>query len=201
MKNRNNCIFGLLIVALMVVAPLASRAQTSGVSGVEPKQKEYKTTLKWNALYWAVGVINMSVETKIDKHFTFNGDLVFSPWAEIAGRPYLGGQAIAEFRYYPKVAFRGFYVGVYGAFDQYRVSKWDHPATDVQEGIGMSYGLTLGYQLPIGKRWSIDFYLAGGWHLGWYIGYDTLNGGRYADWNKSGEWIPYKAGVAFSFKL
>ncbi|MEF9950666.1 MAG: DUF3575 domain-containing protein [Mucinivorans sp.] len=199
MKNTHRLAIALL--SLLLFIPLLGHAQQDSTHTVTHKSKEYKTTLKWNALYLAVGVVNMSVETKIARHFSFNGDVVFSPWAEIGGRPYLVGQAIAEFRYYIKQTFDGFYAGVYGAFDQYRLSKFDHPATDIQEGIGMCYGLTLGYQLPIGKRWTMDFYLSGGWHLGWYIGYDTLNGGRYADWNKSGEWIPYKIGVAFALKI
>ena len=35
------------------------------------------TALKWNALYWAVGVPNMSVETRLGNRFTFNGDVVW----------------------------------------------------------------------------------------------------------------------------
>lgn len=113
----------------------------------------------------------------------------------------MGLQAIAGARYYPKQAFKGFYVGADAAFDTYKVSKWDHPATDIQHGVGMYYGLTLGYQLSIGKRWNMDFYAGGGWHLGWYWGEDMLTGQPYVGWNKSGEWLPYKLGVTFAYRL
>ena len=95
------------------------------------------TALKWNALYWAVGVPNMSVETRIGERFTFNADAVYSPWKSIKGRPMLGLQLIPEVRFYPRAAFRGFYVGAYVSYDSYKVSKWDHPKTDVQHGIGL----------------------------------------------------------------
>lgn len=160
-----------------------------------------QTTLKFNALYWAVGVTNVSVETRLAPKFTFNGDVVFSPWESIKGRPYFGGQVISEFRFYPRAAFSGFYVGAYAAFDSYKTSKWDHPPTDVQHGVGLSLGATLGYQLKIAKRWNMDFYVGGGWHHGWYYGINTATGAMYAPWNKSGEWLPYKVGVAFAYRL
>lgn len=159
------------------------------------------TTLKTNALYWAVAVPNLSVETKLGKKVTFNGDVVFSFWESINSRPMRGFQLIAEGRFYIKEAFKGFYVGGYVAYDHYKVSKWGHPWYEVQHGNGLALGITLGYQMEIARRWNMDFYAGGGWHHGWYYGEDRLNGGRYADWNRSGEWIPYKVGVAFAYKL
>lgn len=159
------------------------------------------TALKWNALYWVVGVPNMSVETRLANKWTFNGDVVYSPWKSIKGRPFLGLQVIPEVRFYPKEAMKGFYVGGYVSYDSYKVSKWDHPKTDVQHGIGLGLGVTLGYQIDIARRWGMDFYAGGGWHLGWYYGVNTLTGQRYANWNRSGEWIPYQLGVTFSYRL
>lgn len=163
-----------------------------------------QTYIKTNALYWAVLVPNVSVETRLHDNFTFNGDFVISLWEDIGGRMLKGTQTIAEFRYYPKQSFKGFYVGAYAAFDSYNVSKWDHNSNELQHGVGISLGLTLGYQLAIAKRWNMDFYLGGGWHHGWYWGERRLPEGgteMYAPWNKSGEWIPYKAGVTFAYRL
>lgn len=160
-----------------------------------------QTTIKTNALYWAVLAPNIGVETRLGEHFTFNGEVVGLLWEKINERPYMGVQVIVGARYYPKQAFQGFYVGADAAFDAFKVSKWDHPAADVQHGVGMYYGLTLGCQISIGKRWNIDFYAGGGWHLGWYYAthYDTDV--ITAPWNKSGEWIPYKLGVTFAYRL
>ncbi len=165
-------------------------------------QARSQTRIKTNALYWAVLVPNVSVETYLGPHFTFNGDVVMSFWESIHGRPYMGGQVIAEGRYYIKEAFRGFYAGAYFGFDRYRVSKWDHPATDIHHGYGLAPGLTLGYQFSIGGRWNMDCYVGGGWHAGRYYMTDKNTGEVTVEkWNKSGEWIPYKAGVAFSYRL
>lgn len=159
------------------------------------------TTLKWNTIYWVMGVPNMSVETRLSDKFTFNGDVVISPWLSIKGRPLQGLQLIAEARFYPKQAFKGFYVGAYAGYDSYEVSKWDHPKTDVQHGIGVGIGATLGWQIDIARRWGMDFYLGYGWHHGWYYGIYEPTGDLYVAWNKSAEWIPYKVGVTFAYRL
>lgn len=176
-------------VLLSVSALLPGRVRAQG------------TALKWNALYWVVGVPNMSVETRLNGKFTFHGDAVYSPWKSVKGRPLLGLQLISEVRFYPREAFRGFYVGGYVAYDSYKVSKWDHPKNEVQHGIGIGIGATVGWQIELARRWGLDFYVGGGWHHGWYYGVDTSTGLRYVPWNKSGEWIPYQAGIAFSYRL
>lgn len=163
-----------------------------------------QTYIKSNSLYWAALVPNVSVETRLGEHFTFNGDVVSSFWENINGRPLVGTQFIAEGRWYPKQAFKGFYVGAFFGFDTYKLSKWDHPATDIQHGIGWALGVTIGGQISIAKRWNMDFYVGGGWHLGKYWGETILPDGTsqmYAPWNASGEWIPYKAGVSFGYRL
>lgn len=163
-----------------------------------------QTYIKSNALYWVGLLPNVQVETRLADNFTFQGELNASLWESVFdGRPMMGLQAIAGFRWYPRQAFKGFYVGVDASFDVYKVSNFItlYPPYKVQHGVGMYYGLTLGYQLSIGKRWNMDFYAGGGWHLGWYYGVDTRTGELFVPWNKSGEWLPYKLGVAFAYRL
>jgi len=168
-----------------------------------------QTYIKTNALYWAVLLPNVGVETRLSNHFTFEGEVNGSLWKSIDDRPYLGMQVMAGGRYYIKESFKGFYVGGDISFDVYEASKWDHwnndyGGIDVQHGVGVYLGVTLGYQMPIGRRWNMDFYAGGGWHHGWYWGDTKMADGShvmYAGWNRSGEWIPYKAGVTFAYRL
>lgn len=175
-----------LLLALLLCGSLTASAQTY---------------IKTNALYWLGLLPNVQVETNLGAGFTFQGEVNASAWESIKGRPLLGAQFIVGARWYPKAAFKGFYVGGDFGFDIYKVSKWDHPATDIQHGIGYYLGVTLGYQISIAKRWNMDFFAGGGWHLGKYWGEDLLTGQPYALWNASGEWIPYKIGVTFSYRL
>jgi hypothetical protein len=49
----------------------------------------------------------------------------------------------------------------------------------------------------------VDCFLGGGWHQGYYKGYYIV-GERYEtvrNYNKSGEWLPYRGGVMVSYKL
>jgi hypothetical protein len=51
----------------------------------------------------------------------------------------------------------------------------------------------------------LDFFLGGGWHQGFYHGYyNDGTSGRYEgveNWNKSGEWLPYRGGVMVSYRI
>lgn len=169
-----------------------------------------QTYIKTNALYWAVLFPNVQVETRLGNQFTFQGEVNASLWT-IKDRPMMGAQFIAGARWYPKQAFKGFYVGGDFAFDVYKLSKWDHwknptyaDGIDIQHGIGWYLGVTVGYQISIARRWNMDFFAGGGWHLGQYWGESVFPDGSsqmYAPWNKSGEWIPYKLGVTFAYRL
>lgn len=162
-----------------------------------------QTNLKWNALYWALGIVNMSAETRLANQWTLNGDLVYSPWESISGNPMKFGQAIAEARFYPKGAFNGFYFGGYGAYHRlFKFTKWNYFNKNLyQKGNGMSFGATLGYQLKINDRWSLDVYAGYGWQHSKYRGYYKATGKKYVDTNGSGEWLPYKLGASFAYRL
>lgn len=162
-----------------------------------------QTKMKWNVLYWAVGVANVSVETRLSNHWTLNGDLVYSPWESLGGNPMKFSQTLVEGRYYPRGAFNGFYGGVYGAYHHlFKFTKWNYINKDhYQRGNGMSFGATLGYQLEINSRWGMDVYVGYGWQHTTYKGYLKSSGERYVDTNGSGEWLPYKLGAAFVYRL
>lgn len=161
-----------------------------------------QTKLKWNAAYWLFGVTNMSVETKLGGKFTFNTDLVFSPWKSIANHPFLFGQVIPELRFYPRGAFNGFYVGGFGAFQVFRMSKWNYINTGkYQKGRGFTVGASVGYELQINSRCSLDMFAGGGWQNSQYRGYYIDTGEQYVGWNGSGEWLPYKIGLSFAYRL
>lgn len=173
------------------------------ILGLSLSAVQAQTQLKWNALYWAVGVVNMSAETKISNKWTLNGDLVYSPWESLDGNPMKFGQVLAEGRYYPKGAFNGFYVGGYAGYHKmFKFTKWNYINKDrYQKGDGISLGATLGYELKISDRWAIDMYAGYGWQHSEYKGYVKSTGEMYVDKNGSGEWLPYKLGVAFAYRL
>lgn len=180
----------LLLSAILALSLFSTAAQA-------------QTHLKWNALYWAIGIANMSAETKLAEKWTLNGDLVYSLWESIDGNPMKFGQAIAEGRYYPKRAFDGFYMGAYASYHRlFKFTKWNYVNRDMhQKGNGKSFGATFGYQLKVSDRWGLDMYASYGWQHSKYRGYMNSTKEMYIDTNGSGEWLPYKLGVAFTYRL
>lgn len=163
---------------------------------------EAQTRLKANMVYWAVGIVNASVETKLSSHWTFNGELVYSPWKSIDGNHFEFLQIIPEARYYVKSAFDGFYLGGYGSFQFFDMTKWNYwNQHKYQRGRGFSLGLNIGYAYSIDDTWGIDVYIGAGWQNSQYRGYDTRTHEMYVGWNGSGEWLPYRLGIALSYQL
>ena len=159
-----------------------------------------QTHLKVNALYTAALLPNISIETKLNPKFTLEAEIFGSPWKSINDKPYLMVGVLTGARYYINESFDGFYVGAYVSGNKFKVSKWNYTANSVQRGWGMCVGGTVGYQLAISPKCNMDFYVGGGFHHAWYWGEIVSTGKEYVGWNKSAEWLPYRAGVSFAFK-
>lgn len=161
-----------------------------------------QTRIKTNAAYWAILAPNIAVEKKIADHFTVEGQTGFAYWNSLMDKkPFKWAQLLGGVRYYPKKEFEGFYVGNYASGNAFIISKYNYGPDKVQHGYGISLGATIGYQFEISKRWNLDCYFGGGWHHAWYWGEDRKTGEKYIGWNRSGEWMPYRIGISFSYLI
>ena len=167
-------------------------------------QLQAQTFIKYNPVPNFVGAINLGVETSIGKKITFSFDILTSPW-DYNGKPRKFIFFVPEVRYHFKQKYKGFYVGGHMAYLSYDAQKWNYVDEGVYEqGMGYILGATLGYQLPIAKKWNLDFFIGGGWQEGFYKRY-TIDTGERVDgathWNISGDWYLYRGGVMVSYKL
>ncbi|MFV5699223.1 DUF3575 domain-containing protein [Flavobacterium sp. ZT3R17] len=164
-----------------------------------------QTYVKVNALTALVAVPNIGIETSIGKKSTFQFDILVSPWKSINGLPYEFLTIIPEYRYFFKEKYNGFYAGAHIGGSLYKVSKGIHSKFNQYEnGFGYMIGATIGYQKKINNKFILDCFLGGGSHQGFYKGYYVGTNERYdkaKDYNKSGEWLPYRGGVMISYKL
>lgn len=184
MNNRYILRYSLIIATLFLfVAPKVSA----------------QTHLKTNALYLAALVPNIAIETRLNSNFTFEAEAFASLWKSINDKPYLVGALLVGSRYYLKESFKGFYIGAYASGEKFKFSKWNYTSDQVQRGLGMCLGGTIGYQFAIGPKCNMDLYFGGGFHHAWYWGETLSTGEQYVGWNKSAEWLPYRAGVSFAF--
>ena len=167
-------------------------------------QVQSQTFIKYNPVPNFVGAINLGVETSIGKKTTFSFDILTSPW-DYDGKPRKFIYFVPEVRYHFNQKFKGFYAGGHAAFTVFDSQKWTYEESDWnQEGFGYIFGATIGYQLPIAKRWNLDFFIGGGWQQGYYKAYSIETGERVdkaVHWNISGDWYLYRGGVMVSYKL
>ena len=163
-----------------------------------------QTVVKAN-ITTALGFPQLGVETSLGEKTSFQVDAMASLWKSINGGPQQMYMLVPEFRYYPKKALEGFYFGLHVGASAYKLQKWNYINTDYyQKGYNVLYGGTLGYQVKINDKFSLDVFLGGGSQQGYYRGYLLSSGERYESakkFNKSGEWLPYRGGIMIVYKL
>ena len=163
-----------------------------------------QTVVKAN-ITTVLGYPQIGLETTLGKKTTFQIDALTSLWKSFNGGPQQILMVVPEFRYYPKKALEGFYFGVHVGGSKYKFQKWNYINTDYyQQGYSLLYGVTVGYQVKLSERFSLDAFLGGGFQQGYYKGYLLSSGERYdiaTKYNKSGEVIPYRGGLMVVYKL
>ena len=166
-----------------------------------------QTYIKANAVTALLLVPNIGVETSIGKKITFQADVMASFWESFNGHhPMKLYSLVTEVRYHFQEKYNGFYFGGHAGVDRYQIQKWIYWDTNMYEdGIGYKFGATIGYEKKLNDRWLLDFFVGGGWHQGYYKGYyNDGTPGRYENvknWNRSGDWLPYRGGIMVSYRL
>ncbi|MFL9829393.1 DUF3575 domain-containing protein [Flavobacterium sp. ST-87] len=164
-----------------------------------------QTYIKFNGLSALVGVPQVGIETSIGVKSTLSIDIFASFWKSFDGKPMQAIMLTPEYRYYFKEKYKGLYLGAHTGPDAYKLQKWNYWGTNKYEkGLGYRIGATIGYQKKLSDKLTLDAFIGGGWHQGFYKGYYTDQPGRYESatkYNKSGEWLPYRGGVMISYKL
>jgi len=164
-----------------------------------------QTYVKVNTLTTLLTIPNVGFETRIGKKSTFQFDITALFWKSIDGKPSQFYIFIPEYRYHFNENHHGFYVGVHAGFTLFNFQKWNYLNTNLYEkGLGYVMGVTIGYQKKIKNRFLLDFFLGGGNSQGFYKGYiigtDERNDSA-KNYNKSGEWLPYRGGVMLSYRI
>ncbi|MFB3388497.1 DUF3575 domain-containing protein [Flavobacterium sp. LAR06] len=166
-----------------------------------------QTYLKFNAATALLAIPNVGIETSIGEKTTFSVDVMASFWESFNGHSPMKFYTLTpEVRYHFKEKYNGFYVGGHIGPDIYEIQKWNYwDSNKYEHGFGYRMGVTIGYNIKINDKFLLDIFAGGGWHQGFYHGYyNDGTPGRYEkaeNWNKSGEWLPYRGGVMLSYKL
>ncbi|QYS87149.1 DUF3575 domain-containing protein [Flavobacterium oreochromis] len=163
-----------------------------------------QTTIKGN-ISTIVGIPQVGIETKIGQKLTFQADVMTSLWESVNNAPQKFIIFIPEVRYQFNTLEKGFYIGGHIGGSSYKMQKWNYiNSGKYQEGYSLLLGATIGFKVPINNSFSIDLFVGGGSQQGFYKGYYLETGERYEtadNFNKSGEWLPYRGGVMICYKL
>lgn len=178
----------------------------------ETEKSKKSLYLKGNALFVPLSMINLGLEYQLGKKTTLQADGFISPWKSVLNNHLQIYMAHLEGRYYFEEAFKGWYFGANAGLGVYDMSKWNYWDTGkFQRGFNYMLGVSIGYQWQWKENWNIDLYVGGGNSQGFYRGYVGVPPDnhffRYDDpkwernWNRSGEWIPYRGGLMISYKI
>ena len=177
-----------LLVLLFIAAPLFSQ-----------------TYFKFNAPSTLLGIPQIGIETSLVKKITFQGDVLGSYWNSVNGAPFKTIMIFAEGRYHFREKYNGLYLGGHIGGSKFTLQKWNYINKGLyQKGYAMFFGFTVGYQFKLNDKWMVDMFMGGGNQQAAYKGYYLGTEERYdpaKDYNKSGEWLPYRAGIMFSYRL
>ena len=212
------CLLSVLFGLSLLLVPVAnvSGAEQTDTSILQTAVGQPRINVKMNTLLF-LGFINPAVEFKVMKKWTVQMEAlgVFYPYNFMGtGKPLVMGTCFGEFRYYPKTAFKGFYLSPNLGFSVYKLNKGLVPGYKgayegdyYQQGYNVMAGVTLGYQWNIGKHWSLELAWGAGYQHSVYHGFNR--GGKdepyveyYIGRNASAEWLPlYKGGFFVGYRF
>ena len=148
-------------------------------------------------------IYNIGFEAILKKHLSFQADVSASFWKSINGGPLEFVIITPEIRYHINKDNQGIYFGGHIAGSTFKLQKWNYAETQYyQQGYNYMIGATVGYQKKISNKFLIDIFVGGGNQQAFYKGFSLETGERVEkahDYNKSGEWLPYRGGIMFSY--
>lgn len=199
----------IFITLLICCFFVSSYAQTHTTPEEEAKPK---INIKLNSVV-ALGIVNPAVEFRV-----FNkGSVQLEGWGVYAPRNYLGtgypcslALMYGEFRFYPKVVFKGFFCGVHIGGGVYRLNKNILPIfgylkepKSIQVGQNIIVGLTVGYHFTFNKHWGLEIVAGYGRQFSTYEAYTPQKDVTvlHRELNGSAEYLPTKAGVLVTYRF
>jgi len=166
----------------------------------------YRFALRANILYDALGVPNLGLEWRVDEGWAVNLDAGASNWGSTTGTMQKLWFVNPEMRYYMGNA-RRFYVGAGGNYAKYNVYKGvigSMASKDTgYQGSMWNVGATVGYQLPLGRSFALDFNLGLGYNSFSYDSFELINGIRVKKERDQTKNLfgPTQAGVSLVWKF
>ncbi len=193
----------LFAIALMVLMCIPSKGQAQD-----------KVALKANLLYGAVAQTpNLGIEIGLGAKTTLDISGGYN-WFNLKGKPGNNKKLVhwlvqPEFRYFLCERFSGHFFGVHALGSQFNIGKRNLPLLFGKgseayrhEGWAVGGGLSYGYQLPLAKRWNLEFNLGLGYAFMLFDKWEQPRCGNLVEPDVTRHYFgPTKAGVTVMFLL
>lgn len=174
----------------------------------ESMQREapYGFAVRTNLLYDALLMPTLGVEWRFNEHVGIRLDGSLSWWGGKHDKVQKMWLLNPEVRWY-LLREKRFYVGASGSYGEYNIYKYmlgGIVSKDTgYQGTMWNAGLTVGYQLPLSRCFSIDFNLGLGYTRSEYDSFSITDGVRvYEESNKTKKfWGPTQAGISLVWTI
>ena len=181
---------------------------TAIVETIVPKIEEWnrKLYLKTNALFWGMGMTNVSAEIDLAKHWSFALPVTYSAWNYFTSTVKFRTLAVQpEFRYWFNENNQKFFIGAHFGYAQYNVAvDGDYRYQDHGgKSPALGGGLSVGYRIPISKndKWHIEFTLGAGVYGLHYDKFYNVNNGKLIETYRKTYWGIDNAAVNISYRF
>ena len=190
-----------------------AREQQAGADAVqsrtEPAEpaKPYHVAVRTNLLYDAMLLPTLGVEWRINEHVGIKLDGSLAWWGGSTGKVQKMWLVNPEVRWY-LLHDKRFYVGASGTYGEYNIYKYALGSILSKDDTGYqgklwNAGLTVGYQLPLSRHFTVDFNLGLGYTRSEYDSFTMTDGMRvYEGQNKTKNlWGPMQAGISLVWTI
>ena len=164
---------------------------------------------KINIALAAVAIANPAIEFSVSQRSAVQLEFFgsFHPRNFLgSGNPFIATVGYAEYHYYIRDNFKGFYFGGTMGCGNWKMNRsqilvgYGNPTGNYDLGYSLIMGLNLGYKFLIKERWGIDINLGGGWVHSLHESYNK-HGILVNKMNGSDEFLPFKGGIYISYRL
>lgn len=173
---------------------------------IRETEQPYRFAVRTNVLYDAFLLPTLGVEWRMNENVGIRLDGSLSWWGGEHDKVQKMWLLNPEVRWY-LLHDKRFYVGASGSYGEYNIYKYmlgGIVSKDTgYQGTMWNAGLTVGYQLPLSRCFSIDFNLGLGYTRSEYDSFSITDGVRvYEESNKTKKfWGPTQAGISLVWTI
>ncbi len=162
-----------VVVERVVVTPVPEpdKAPRGGYQSASRLTGLPLIALKTNLLADATATISIGAEIRTGHSFTLDLPVTYNIWDFKDNRKWRNFTFKPEMRWWTCEAFNGHFFGLNAFYAEYNVNNLPKPFSDKMreyryDGWLAGAGISYGYQWIVGKRWSLEATISGGWaHL------------------------------------